>query len=102
MIVYIFTGIKLFSGSTKLLGIAEDTLSSKGPEKKRKKKYSSSNNSDSSEGDKFAEAAVSHDFIVKESRLLNETPADITGILNAENKKKKKKKKKKAEKEDNT
>ena len=75
-----FSGVKLFSGSTKFLQTEEDSVPHKRLPAKRKKKYSSS--SDSLDEEKFAEAAVSHDFIVKESRLIDEKPADV--ILKAD------------------
>ena len=79
--LFLFSGVKLFSGSTKFLQTEEDSVIQKPLPAKRKKKYSSS--SCSSDDEKFAEAAVSHDFIVKESRLLEEKPADM--ILKSDN-----------------
>ena len=74
--LHLFSGVKLFAGSTKFLQTEDDYVTQKRQPAKRRKKYSSSS-SDSSDEEKFAEAAVSHDFIVKESRLLNEKPADV-------------------------
>ncbi|XP_063448351.1 uncharacterized protein LOC134727886 [Mytilus trossulus] len=59
------TGIQLFSSSTRsLLTDQEDTFI---PRQKKKRVVSSSSNS--SEDERLAEAAVSHDFIIKQSHL---------------------------------
>ncbi|CAC5425172.1 unnamed protein product [Mytilus coruscus] len=61
------TGIRLFSSSTRsLITDQEDNYITK-----QKKKRAVSSSSNSSEDERLAEAAVSHDFIIKQSQSTN-------------------------------
>ncbi|XP_052072950.1 uncharacterized protein LOC127711040 [Mytilus californianus] len=61
------TGIRLFSSSTRsLITDQEDNFITK-----QKKKRAVSSSSNSSEDERLAEAAVSHDFIIKQSQSTN-------------------------------